>query len=107
MNSQEAKKLEEKIIKQLQKTIKTNSVIIGVCGGEDSIFLYEMLKLAKITSYIAHINHQLRGENSDADEEFVKKLDTKTFIEKADIKSLSIKNKTGLEETGRNISYKF
>ena len=107
MNSQEAKKLEEKIIKQLQKTIKTNSVIIGVSGGADSIFLYEMLKLAKITSYIAHINHQLRGKNSDADEEFVKKLDTKTFIEKADIKSLSKKNKTGLEETGRNVRYKF
>ena len=107
MNLQEAKKLEKNVEEKLKNTLKNNSVILGVSGGADSIFLFNMLKKMNIKTHIAHINHQLRSKESDLDENFVKNLDKKVFINKVDIKKLSKKEKTGIEETGRKVRYKF
>jgi len=112
MNKQELKKLEDKIIEIFLKHNKKNhTMILGLSGGPDSIFALQMLRKfsAKTGSkiIIAHINHQLRGKESDKDEEFIKKQcqDLEVFVKKADIKALS-KN-MGLEETGRKVRYDF
>lgn len=115
MNLQEAKKLEEKVLETLRKYIKTgDTVVAGISGGPDSMFLLHFLRKIPAKKIIAHINHKLRKE-ADKEEkfvkEFVKKLahSEKTFFYslKADIKNLSKKAKTCLEETGRKIRYDY
>jgi len=53
-------------------------VAIAVSGGADSVALLRgLLELRDelgIVVVIAHFNHQLRGEDSDADEQFVADL---------------------------------
>lgn len=51
-------------------------VIVGVSGGIDSIVLADALvrsaRVHRLRVVIAHVNHGLRGEHSDADEAFVR-----------------------------------
>ncbi|MFH1284567.1 MAG: tRNA lysidine(34) synthetase TilS [Candidatus Peregrinibacteria bacterium] len=112
MNKQEAKKLENSIIGILKTYLKPNdTVILGISGGPDSTLLLHMLtkfqKKTPVKIIAAHVNHMLRSEAAN-DEEFIKKqtdLVLKTLT--VDIKTLSKKEKTSLEETGRNVRYKF
>ena len=111
MNHQESKKLETKILTILKRHIQEgDTVVAGISGGPDSIFLLELLKKLPIKIISAHINHQLRKE-ANGDEEFVKKLcqSTNTIFAPltSNIKALSQKSKQGLEETGRKVRYDF
>lgn len=49
-------------------------IVLAVSGGMDSVVMAELFNLAKLDFAIAHCNFSLRGEESDADELFVKKL---------------------------------
>lgn len=49
-------------------------ILIAVSGGIDSIVLSKLFSLAKFKFGIAHVNFSLRGEESLADEVFVKKF---------------------------------
>src|SRR5215467_2856012 len=51
-----------------------NRVLAAVSGGADSVCLALVLKELGIEIAIAHVNHGLRGEASDADEMFTKEL---------------------------------
>ena len=57
---------------------KQNIIIIGVSGGADSICLLDLfLKIKKkfdLKIIVAHLNHNLRGEESNRDENFVKDI---------------------------------
>ncbi|HIZ56350.1 MAG TPA: tRNA lysidine(34) synthetase TilS [Firmicutes bacterium] len=59
----------------------------------------------------AHVNHCLRGEESDADEEFARQAAADYGVEfhsiHADIRTLSNSSKEGLEVCGRRIRYRF
>lgn len=116
MNRQESKKLEKTGVEILKTHLsKKSTLIVGVSGGADSVFLFHLLNKAKkdlsLKIIVAHVNHLLRGKDSDSDEKFVKTLcleNEVTFaLKRANIKSLSKKSKKGLEETGREIRYDF
>ena len=49
-------------------------VLIGVSGGADSVSLALVLKELGYAAAIAHLNHGLRGEDSDEDERFTAAL---------------------------------
>jgi tRNA(Ile)-lysidine synthase len=49
-------------------------ILIAVSGGIDSVVLSKLFSLAKFKFGIAHVNFSLRGEESLADEVFVKKF---------------------------------
>lgn len=51
-------------------------VLIGISGGADSVFLAYTLRELGYQIACAHVNYQLRGEDSEADEAFVKSLAT-------------------------------
>lgn len=124
MNEQETQKLENKVLKILNKHIFSNDTIIaGISGGSDSIFLLHFLKKLPCKIIAAHINHKLR-KDADKDEKFVKEFSQNTKNEQkkskppdnasiifhlrtANIKFISQKSKQGLEETGRKIRYEF
>ncbi len=89
---------------------KDDTVIIGVSGGADSVFLleicHEMSKKHGFKIVVAHVNHKLRGKESDDDEIFVKKICEKKglIFEQADLKRPA---KGNLEEIARKFRYTF
>jgi len=64
----------KKIIKEEYPFLCTDKLLIAVSGGVDSVVLAHLCKLSKMEFSIAHCNFNLRGEESDADEAFVKDL---------------------------------
>jgi len=90
-------------------------ILLGFSGGPDSVFLFEALldlkEEFKLEIAIAHINHLLRGDESDGDEEFCRQLAEKNgikyYVKKADIKKYSRQHGIGEEEAGRSIRYDF
>lgn len=55
-------------------------VLLAVSGGMDSVVMMHLFAKAKLSFAVAHCNFGLRGEESDADEQFVKKLAKKYKI---------------------------
>ena len=53
-------------------------VLVGVSGGPDSVCLLHILDQLKdalgVRLHVAHLNHMLRGVESDADASYVKEL---------------------------------
>ena len=47
---------------------------VAVSGGADSVFLLHALHEADLAAVVLHVNHRLRGEESDGDEAFVRDL---------------------------------
>ena len=96
--------------------IENNDIIVvGFSGGPDSVFLVEMLKKLKnfinFKIYLVHINHLLRGEDADSDEnfsfEYAKKNNLEIFIKRISIKEIAKEMGKTLEEVGREERYKF
>ena len=88
---------------------KKDHLLIAVSGGADSTVLCALCAAANFSFSLAHCNFQLRGEESDRDELFVKKLsekyNVKLFLKTFDTVSHAKLNKTSIEETARNLRY--
>lgn len=56
--------------------VKSTGMVVAVSGGPDSVALLRALAALPYPGLliVAHLNHQLRGADSDADEEFVRQL---------------------------------
>lgn len=50
------------------------NLLVGVSGGPDSVALLDVLVKSGWRPHVCHLNHQLRGAESDADAEFVRQL---------------------------------
>ncbi|MCP4022204.1 MAG: tRNA lysidine(34) synthetase TilS [Desulfobacteraceae bacterium] len=102
-------------ISQFNMIQKKEAILIAVSGGPDSVALVRGLLLIKdeyeLTFGIAHLNHELRGAESQRDQDFVKnlaqKLNLPFYLETRDIKSWSKEKGLSLEEAGRNARYEF
>lgn len=92
---------------------KNDVVIVGVSGGADSVCLLFMLKklseIYKLKLRVVHINHCLRGEESDADAKFVeelcKRINVSCRIVSCDVKELAEERGISVEEMGRIVRY--
>ncbi|MFZ4619660.1 MAG: tRNA lysidine(34) synthetase TilS [Bacteroidota bacterium] len=90
-------------------------VIIAVSGGIDSMVLLDIFaKLQeplRLTLTAAHVNFQLRGKESDADEVFVKRAADQyqipLYIKRIDTGRSAKKRKRSIQETARDIRYSF
>ena len=84
-------------------------VCVGLSGGADSVCLLEMLnslsKKLNISLCAFHVNHCLRGEESDTDElfarHFCEERDIPFKVFRFDVKTLAAKGKKSIEEAGR------
>lgn len=64
----------QSFITEKELFVSDEKVLLAVSGGVDSVVLCHLFFQAKFNFGIAHCNFQLRGEDSDADEQFAKKL---------------------------------
>jgi len=96
--------------------IENNDIIVvGFSGGPDSVFLVEMLKKLQyffnFKIYLVHINHLLRGEDANSDEnfsfEYAKDNNLEIFIKRIPVKEIAKEVGKTLEEVGREERYKF
>ena len=53
---------------------KVDNILLGVSGGIDSIVMFHLFRISGFTFGVAHCNFSLRSEESDKDEEFVRRL---------------------------------
>ncbi len=86
-----------------------SKILLAVSGGVDSVVLAHLCKLAKLNFSIAHCNFNLRGKESDVDEEFVlnlaEKLDVEVFIENFDTKTFAEDAKISIQMAARELRY--
>lgn len=91
-----------------------DEVVVALSGGADSVsLLHSLCKLAEelaITVSACHVNHGLRGEESDADMEFCRRLcgELSVPLEILDTEVRSFQKKhESIEETARRVRYDF
>ncbi len=103
------------VIKEYKLIEENDRVVVGVSGGPDSMALLYILNDIKeelnFNIYVAHINHGIRKEEADADEEFVKntclKYSLPFYSIKVNMDQYAVENKLTSEEAGRTIRYDF
>ncbi len=110
------------VLNSIYETVKrydmlsgVKNVLVGFSGGADSTALLHFLyffaseKNKRFNVEAVHVNHGLRGKESERDEcfvkEFCKRLGIKLIVKKIDIAKFSENNKIGIEEAGRKARY--
>lgn len=87
----------------------SNRILLAVSGGVDSMVMLDLFLKTNFEFGVAHCNFGLRGEESDADHTLVKEYCSDhniTFFEKYfDTQHFIALNKTGVQETARNLRY--
>jgi tRNA(Ile)-lysidine synthase len=90
---------------------KNDLLLLAVSGGADSVALCELCFQAGFQFEIAHCNFQLRGEESERDEKFVRQLGekywTKVFVKKFDTKEYAEENKVSIQVAARKLRYEW
>ena len=86
-------------------------VLVGISGGPDSVFLAYVLKNLGYQIAFAHVNYQLRGDDSEADEAFVRSLATDWnvpfYLHKENPESRMASEKLSIQIAARDIRYAF
>ncbi len=112
-------KLEQKLKAAIRRigVAEHESLVVAVSGGMDSVALLDALvrlrQRGKLSAklFVAHLNHQLRGEDSDGDEAFVRSLATERALdyvtERIAVANIAREEKQNLEAIARRIRYEF
>lgn len=92
---------------------QADKILLAVSGGADSTALLYAMCAIKAENGLggdilcAHINHQLRGSESDGDEAFViaqaEKLNLTVITKRLDVRRFARKNKLSIETAARNL----
>ena len=92
----------------------SETVVVGVSGGADSLgllFILKELEEFRLRLIVAHLNHGLRPKEADGDAEFVRgiALSLDLPFELKEINTLDYKkeNNLSLEEAARTLRYRF
>jgi tRNA(Ile)-lysidine synthase len=104
-----------KIIEEYRMLDQGERVVAAVSGGPDSVALLKVLAIVagdyKLSLLVAHLNHGLRGKESDSEEAFVRSLCRDVGVEciskKLDVSLLKEGRGKSLEDLCRNERYAF
>ncbi len=88
-----------------------DKVLAAVSGGMDSVLMARLLKAAGFNFAIAHCNFQLRGDEADADQQFVyslaSELDIPIHSIKFDTKKYAADHKISIQMAARELRYQW
>lgn len=104
----------EQTVNEYQMIKSGEEIVAGVSGGADSVcllfLLSELREKISFSLKAVHINHMIRGEAADQDEEFVKSLCKRLQIpliaRSVNVPLLAKERKMSEEEAGREARYK-
>lgn len=117
--SQKGSELYERIVATIERegmsALIDGGVLVGFSGGADSVFLtcflneYKRRCNGSFKVIALHVNHGIRGDEANRDEEFSKSFAKELVIEFesrfADVPALSKEHGVGTEEAARNARY--
>lgn len=98
--------------RRLELPFKGGAIVVAVSGGTDSnsllLAIKDLTTRKKLEHRIiaAHFNHRLRGDASDADEDYVRQLTTRLGVEFA-VGHEKIGREGNLEQNAREARYEF
>ncbi|CAN5250641.1 tRNA lysidine(34) synthetase TilS [soil metagenome] len=88
---------------------KNDQLLLAVSGGVDSVVLCDLCSKAGYSFSIAHCNFNLRGAESDRDEQFVKALAEKygvpLFTKSFQTENFAVENKLSIQVAARQLRY--
>ena len=88
-----------------------DKLLLAISGGVDSVVLCELCKQAGFDFIIAHCNFQLRGEESERDEKFVRELAKKhnveIFVKKFETEKYAEEKKISIQVAARELRYEW
>lgn len=89
--------------------LKESKLLIAISGGLDSVALTYLCKHVGFNFSLAHCNFNLRGEESNADENFVyalaENMNVEVFIQNFDTKQYAEQNKLSTQVAARELRY--
>lgn len=84
-------------------------LVIAISGGVDSVVLAHLCKALHFNFALAHCNFNLRGKESDADEDFVldlaEELDVEVFVQNFDTQAYANEHKRSIQMAARELRY--
>ena len=112
----------EEIYNSIEKAVSEHNmleklkggVLVGFSGGADSVMLLLYLvdlrkKHGDFPILAVHVNHMIRGDEADRDEqfsrEFAKKLEIPFICSRVDVPKIAIDESLSIEEAARNVRY--
>ena len=115
-------KIGESVFASIEKAVSEHNmleklkggVLVGLSGGADSVMLLLYLaelrkKYGSLHILAVHVNHMIRGDEADRDEQFSKEIAEKLGIHficsKIDVPKNARESGLGLEESARNARY--
>jgi tRNA(Ile)-lysidine synthase len=101
----------QRLLREVQRFManRAGPGVVAVSGGADSVALLRALRTLGLPLAVAHVNHHLRGADSNADEAFVRDLcvtlGVPCLVKTVDVAALAAGE--NLESTARRIRYEF
>lgn len=104
-----------RFIQEHQLVSREQPLLVAVSGGPDSVCLLHLLVRLQpelgIRLHVAHLNHQLRGAEAEADARYVSaladRLGVPVTIAQRDVKGYQARHRISLEEAAREVRYTF
>lgn len=99
----------KKHINQEFSFLREAKLLIAISGGIDSVVLAHLCKSLDYEFALAHCNFNLRGEESDTDEDFVielaEQLDVEVFVQSFDTEAYAKEQKLSIQMAARELRY--
>ncbi len=102
-----------KLIEEYQMFTPCDRVVVGVSGGADSMALLHFLRFGcglELSITAVHLNHLLRGEESERDQRHVEEIcaswEIPLVVQQTDIAAYATEQGIGVEEAGRKERYR-
>ena len=104
-----------RFLRQFDLIQQGDKIVAAVSGGIDSMVMLDALAALKnemdLEVSVAHVNHRLRGAESDSDEEFVlrrsEQYGLRCQIRRVETKDLADSTKLSIQEAARNARYEY
>jgi len=111
-------KLEERVLNFIREhdlIPGRQPLVVAVSGGQDSVcllhILFRLQNELNVKLHVAHLDHQLRGAESEADARYVSdladQLGIPATVQRRDVKAYHASQHVSLEEAAREVRYGF